>query len=203
MVMNFKDGVMSFADIREHENKFVKNCQNGDAAAWDQLIARHTRRVYRICYRFTRRECEARDMTQEVFLRIFRTLGSFRADEVSFVAWLNLLTRNLLRDNYRRARRDRLTVSIDSHLTWTERIPTPTRRPDQVFAGHETSRILQSALARLAPDLREVVVLYDVQDLQYNEIARRLGIPIGTVKSRLNRARAMLAHLLRRHKLAA
>src|SRR5579862_6916594 len=99
MVMNFKDalpmragldrgGFASFAEIREHENKFVKNCQNGDAAAWDQLVARHTRRVYRICYRLTRRECEARDMTQEVFMRIFRTLGSFRADEISFVAWL-------------------------------------------------------------------------------------------------------------------
>ena len=61
MMMNFKN---TFADIREHENKFVKNCQQGDAEAWDQLIARHTRRVYRICYRFTRRECEARDMTQ-------------------------------------------------------------------------------------------------------------------------------------------
>jgi len=190
-------------DIRAQENKFVKSCQKGDAAAWEQLVARHTPRVYRICYRFTRRDCEARDMTQEVFMRVFRTLGSFRAEELSFVAWLNVVTRNLLRDHYRGSRRDRLTVAIDSYGTWIERIPHAARGPDQILAGREASRILESALSKLPADLRETIILYDVQELQYREIACRLGIPIGTVKSRLNRGRAMLAHLLRRHKLAA
>ena len=142
-------------------------------------------------------------MTQEVFMRIFRTLGSFRADEVSFVAWLNLLTRNLLRDHYRRTRKERLTVPIDAHQAWIERLPNTARRPDQVFAGREANRILRAALSKLSPDLRETIILYDVQELQYHEIASRLGIPIGTVKSRLNRGRAMLAHILRRHKRAA
>jgi RNA polymerase sigma-70 factor (ECF subfamily) len=94
-------------------------------------------------------------------------------------------------------------VSIDSHDNWIERIPHNARRPDQAFAARETGRILQSALAKLPAELRDTIILYDIQELSYREIATRLGIPIGTVKSRLNRGRAMLAHFLRRHKLAA
>ncbi len=199
MVLDFKES----QSAREHENRFVKECQNGDPSAWNQLVACHTRRVYKACYRFTRKECEARDMTQEVFMRIFRTLGSFRADQVSFISWLNLLTLNLLRDHYRRSRRDRMTVSIDAHESWVESIPNAGSRPDQVFSEREANRILNSALAKLSPELREIITLCDVQELQYHEISDRLGIPIGTVKSRLNRGRAMLAHLLRRYKCAA
>jgi len=194
---------LRFADLTEQENRLVRECQQGDADAWDELVVRHTRRIYGICYRFTRRECEAQEMTQEVFIRVFRKLGNFRADEISFVAWLNVLTLNLLRDHYRRTRKDRVTISIDSHLTWIERLPNAIRRPDQAVAGNEARRILHSALQKLKPDLREIVLLYDVEELQYHEIASRLGIPIGTVKSRLNRARGILAHLLRRYKRAA
>jgi RNA polymerase sigma-70 factor (ECF subfamily) len=193
----------SFASNREQENKFVKSCQNGDVSAWNELIALHTSRVYGMCYRFTRRECVARDMTQEVFLRIYSKLGSFRADELSFVAWMNLLTLNLLRDNYRRTRKERMTVPIDEHRTCLRNISGSSGRPDEMFAHEETRRMVHSALDKLKPDLREMILLCDVQELQYHEISSRLGIPIGTVKSRLNRARASLAHLLRRHKQAA
>jgi RNA polymerase sigma-70 factor (ECF subfamily) len=201
MLLNFE--VRNFASNREQENKFVKSCQSGDASAWNELIARHTSRVYGMCYRFTRRECVARDMTQEVFLRIYRRLGSFRADELSFVAWMNLLTLNLLRDHYRRTRKERMTVPIDEYRTCLGKISHSSIRPDEIFAHEETRRMVHSALNKLKPDLREMILLCDVQELQYDEIASRLGIPIGTVKSRLNRARASLAHFLRRHKQAA
>jgi RNA polymerase sigma-70 factor (ECF subfamily) len=201
MLLDFE--VRTFASNREQENKFVKSCQSGDASAWNELIARHTSRVYGMCYRFTRRECVARDMTQEVFLRIYRRLGTFRADELSFVAWMNLLTLNLLRDHYRRTRKERMTVPIDEHRTGLRKLPHSSIRPDEMFAREETRRMVHSALDKLKPDLREMILLYDVQELQYDEIASRLGIPIGTVKSRLNRARTSLAHLLRRHKQAA
>jgi RNA polymerase sigma-70 factor, ECF subfamily len=188
---------------REQENRFVKSCQGGDASAWNELIAIHTGRVYSMCYRFTRRECVARDLTQEVFLRIYRKLGTFRADQISFVAWMNLLTLNLLRDHYRRTRAERVTVSIDEYRGCLRKLPHSSSRPDEMFAHAETRRMVHSALNRLKPDLREIIVLYDMQELQYDEISLRLGIPIGTVKSRLNRARTSLARLLRRHKLAA
>lgn len=192
-----------FVSDREQENKFVKSCQNGDASAWNELIARHTGRVYGMCYRFTRRECVARDMTQEVFLRIYRKLGSFRSEELSFVAWLNLLTLNLLRDHYRCTRKERITVSIGEHRTGLSKLRTHSSQPDEIFAREERRRMVHSALQRLKPELREMILLYDVQELQYHEISSRLGIPIGTVKSRLNRARASLAHFLRRHRQAA
>ncbi len=142
-------------------------------------------------------------MTQEVFLRVFRTLESFRVDELSFVAWLTLVTRNLLLDNYRRTRRARQTISIDGHERWIENLPHHGRCPDEVFARREANAIMQAALSKLAPDLQEIITLYDLHELRYCEIAGRLGIPIGTVKSRLNRGRGMLAHVLRRYKLAA
>src|ERR1700733_3409103 len=195
MLLNFE--VRNFASNREQENKFVKSCQSGDASAWNELIARHTSRVYGMCYRFTRRECVARDMTQEVFLRIYRRLGSFRADELSFVAWMNLLTLNLLRDHYRRTRKERMTVPIDEYRTCLGKTSHSSVRPDEIFAHEETRRMVHCALDKLKPDLREMILLYDVQELQYDEIASRLGIPIGTVKSRLNRARTSLARLLR------
>ena len=201
MLLNFE--ARNFVSNRDQENKFVKSCQSGDASAWNDLIARHSSRVYGMCYRFTRRECVARDMTQEVFLRIYRRLGTFRADELSFVAWMNLLTLNLLRDHYRRTRKERMTVAIDEHRTCVRRLSHSSIRPDEMFAREETRRMVHSALDKLKPDLREMILLYDVQELQYDEISSRLGIPIGTVKSRLNRARTSLARMLRRHKLAA
>ncbi len=201
MLVNFE--VRSFVSNRERENRFVKSCQLGDASAWNELIAIHTSRVYGMCYRFTRRECVARDMTQEVFLRIYRRLGTFRADELSFVAWMNLLTLNLLRDHYRRTRKERITVPIDEHRTCLRTLPNFSSRPDEIFAHEETRRMVHCALGKLKPDLREMILLYDMQELQYDEISSMLGIPIGTVKSRLSRARASLARLLKRHKQAA
>jgi len=190
------------AASREQDNKFVKGCQDGDAWAWEELVKRHTNRVYGLCYRFTRRHGEAQDLTQEVFIRVFRTLGNFRAEEFSFVAWLNTVTRNLLVDHYRSARYERQTVCIHEQRGWLKDFRSA-HRPDTEVLTKETGEILHSAVTRLAPDLREMVVLYDVRELTYSEISVRLGIPIGTVKSRLNRARTMLAHLLRGYKLAA
>ena len=98
----------------------VERCLSGDEAAWEQLVRTHTRRVYAICYRFTGSGSEAQDLTQDVFLRIFRTLKSFRAGEGSFVVWLSRLTRNLLVDHYRRTKADRVTDSIEDQLPMLE-----------------------------------------------------------------------------------
>lgn len=195
--------ICAFDDIREQENKFVRECQSGSVTAWEELVRRHRRRIYNQCYRFTRRVCEANDLTQDVLLRVYCTLGSFREEELSFVAWLSLVTRNLLIDHYRRTRRDRLAVQLDAGTSRNACFVTMKENPAHRYDRAEKSRILRAALAKLPPDLRQSVYLYDVQGSSYSEIALRTGVPVGTVKSRLHRGRAAMAHLLRRYRLAA
>src|SRR5580704_16098006 len=98
------------------DSTVVERCLSGDDAAWEELVRLHNRRIYGLCYRFTGKESEAQDLTQEVFLRVYRTLGSFRSTEGSFTTWLARLTRNLLIDHYRRTRNERITDSIDEQL---------------------------------------------------------------------------------------
>ena len=180
----------------------VSRCLRGDETAWEELVRLHTRKVYGLCYRFTNSASEAQDLTQDVFLRVFRTLGTFRAAEGSFATWLARLTRNLLIDNYRRTRQERVTDSIEEQLPVIEESGAAAAvRPDQALAGREASAILQATLQRLSPDLREAVILRDLQEMEYREIAGVLAIPEGTVKSRINRGRAELARLLRKQKL--
>jgi len=181
----------------------VSRCLNGDEAAWEELVRQHTRQVYGLCYRFTGSGAEAQDLTQEVFLRVFRTLKTFRSAEGSFGTWLARVARNLLIDHYRRTRQERVTDPIEDQLAvLEEKGATAPERPDHAVAGREASEILQAALRKLSPDLREAVILRDLQEMEYREIAEVLGIPEGTVKSRINRGRAELARLLRRQKLA-
>jgi RNA polymerase sigma-70 factor, ECF subfamily len=197
----FIAGCASSSDKRlDLDLQLVEQCIAGQEAAWEELVRLHTRRVYSVCYRFTGTSEEAQDLTQEVFLRVFRTLKSFRAGEGSFGVWLNRLTRNLLIDHYRRTKADRATDSIEDQIGRIEESSALTSRTDSMLAGREAGELLQSALAKLSPELRETVILRDVEELEYREIAQVLNVPEGTVKSRLNRGRAELARILRRHK---
>jgi RNA polymerase sigma-70 factor (ECF subfamily) len=157
--------------------------------------------VYAICYRFTGSNHDAQDLTQDVFLRVFRSLKSFRAGEGSFGVWLARLTRNLLIDHYRRTKMERSTASIEEQLPMLEETNAMSARTDGLVAGREASELLQAALQKLSPELRETVVLRDLEELEYREIAQVLNVPEGTVKSRLNRGRAELARILRRQKI--
>jgi RNA polymerase sigma-70 factor (ECF subfamily) len=190
----------SVADL-DQDALMVERCLRGEEAAWEDLVKTHTRRVYSICLRFTSREQEAQDLTQEVFLRVFRTVKSFRAGEGSFTVWLTRLTRNLLIDNYRRTKSERVTDSIEEQLPMLEEKTAIESRTDAMLAGREASEVLQGALAKLSPELREAVILRDLEGMEYREIAGALGVPEGTVKSRLNRGRTELARILRRQKV--
>jgi RNA polymerase sigma-70 factor (ECF subfamily) len=183
------------------ERSLVERCLSGDETAWEELIRSQTRRVYGLCYRFTGTDAQAQDLTQEVFLRVYRTLKTFRASEGSFGTWLARLTRNLLIDHYRRTRQERVTDSIEEQLPVLEETVEHAMRPDAKVAGREASEILQAALQKLSPELREAVILRDLQEMEYREIAEILHIPEGTVKSRLNRGRSELARVLRRQKV--
>jgi RNA polymerase sigma-70 factor (ECF subfamily) len=183
------------------ESNLVARCLGGDETAWEQFVRLHTRQVYALCYRFTGSGAEAQDLSQEVFLRVFRSLKSFRSSEGSLGTWLARLTRNLLIDHYRRSRQERVTDSIEDRLPVIEETGGASR-PDQALAGREASEVLQRALQKLSPDLREAVILRDLQEMEYREIAQVLDIPEGTVKSRINRGRAELGRLLRSRKPA-
>lgn len=159
-------------------------------------MRQHSRRVYNLCYRFTGNSTEAQDLSQEVFLRIYRTLASYRPADGAFPTWLTSVTRNLLVDHYRRTRRDRLTDSIDDAMPVLEERHSSTRSPDRLAQAAELSLQLQRALSHLSPELREAVILRDLQSLEYNEIQTVLQVPEGTVKSRINRGRIELAKVL-------
>jgi RNA polymerase sigma-70 factor (ECF subfamily) len=181
------------------DSSIVSRCLRGDETAWEELVRLHTRKVYALCYRFTGQGSEAQDLTQEVFLRLFRTLRTFRSTEGSFGTWLARVTRNLLIDHYRRTRQDRVTDSIEEQIPMLEEEGAAASvRPDHALAGREASEILQATLQKLSPDLREAVILRDLQEMEYREIAQVLQIPEGTVKSRINRGRIELAKILRR-----
>ncbi len=184
------------------ETNLVERCLKGEQGAWDDLVKIYTKRVYSLCYRFTNSASEAEDLTQEVFLRVFRTLSTFRSGEGSFTVWLTRLTRNLLVDHYRRTKQERVTDTLEDRLGMLEEKTAQQGRADGLLAGREFNELLQAALQKLSPELREAVILRDIQELEYREIALALNIPEGTVKSRLNRGRAELARIMRRSKIA-
>lgn len=180
----------------EPDAQLVQSCVRGDGSAWETLVRRHTRRVYNLCYRFMGNSAAAEDLSQEVFLRIYRTIGSYRDEQGAFTTWLTSVTRNLLVDHYRRSRRDRLTDSMDDASSQVESKQAFGDSPDRLAQSAELGEQLQQALARLSPELREAVILRDLQEMEYREIQSVLQIPEGTVKSRINRGRIDLARIL-------
>ena len=189
-----------FAADSNADFELVERCLAGDEAAWESLVRLHTKRVFAIAYRFTGSDTQAQDLTQDVFLRVFRSLKSFRSGEGSFQVWLARLTRNLLIDHYRRSKLERASDSIEDSVSMLESKTAVESRTDSRVVGREASELLQAALQKLSPELRETVILRDLEELEYREIAQALNVPEGTVKSRLNRGRAELARLLRRHR---
>lgn len=182
--------------------ELIGRCLDDDDEAWEELVRLHKHRVYGLCYRFTGRHAEAQDLTQDVFLRVFRTLSSFRSDEVSFTGWIIRLTRNLLVDHYRRTFCDRVTYSLEEQTGIEERLRSALARPDQALAWRETRNLLEAALAGLSTELREPIVFRDLEEMNYRETAAALGIPEGTVKSRLNRGRGELARVMKKYRFA-
>ncbi len=186
-------------------NLLVRRCISGDAVAWEEIVQRYNRRIYNICYRFAGSPDDAQDLTQDVFIKMYRTLNSYDVERGAFMTWVTTITRNLLVDHFRKSKQDRMTDSLDSApsqhedaMPLSEQIPDKTAPPDSRVHSRETRETIHRALQKLSPDLREAVILRDLQDMDYREIATVLKVPEGTVKSRINRGRAELARLLQR-----
>jgi RNA polymerase sigma-70 factor (ECF subfamily) len=177
------------------EADLVQRCLEGDPAAWDVLVRTYWRRVFHIAYKFVARYDEAEDLTQDIFVKLFRSLGTYDR-RANFDTWLSRITRNLCIDRYRRRRREssKLTDDVDPDALSLEQLVS---RPDTTLEQRDEVAAVRRALAKLPPAFREAVALRDIQELSYEEIARRLQLPEGTVKSRINRGRRELARHLR------
>jgi RNA polymerase sigma-70 factor (ECF subfamily) len=158
--------------------------------SWDEVVRAHSARVYRLAYRLTGNRHDAEDLTQDVFVRVFRSLADYTPG--TFEGWLHRITTNLFLDRVRRAQRIRFDALPEDH----DRLPGRERTPDQVYEETHLTDDVQAALDALAPDFRAAVVLCDMEGLSYEEIAATLGVKLGTVRSRIHRGRAQLRDAL-------
>jgi RNA polymerase sigma-70 factor (ECF subfamily) len=154
--------------------------------SWDEVVTLHSARVYRLAYRLTGNKHDAEDLTQEVFVRVFRSLSSYTPG--TFEGWLHRITTNLFLDTVRRKARIRFDALPDD----AERLESRDRGPAQIYDETHFDADVQAALDALPPDFRAAVVLCDLEGLSYEEIAATLGIKIGTVRSRIHRGRSAL-----------
>ena len=161
------------------------------APSWDEIVRVHSARVYRLAYRLTGNQHDAEDLTQEVFVRVFRSLSSFTPG--TFEGWMHRITTNLFLDQARRKQRIRFDALTDEAH---ERMAGHEPSPAQVYDDHHLDADIQAALDALAPEFRAAVVLCDVEGLSYEEISATLGVKLGTVRSRIHRGRAHLRSAL-------
>jgi RNA polymerase sigma-70 factor, ECF subfamily len=174
----------------------IQQCLNGDQAAWDLIVGRYWRKVFNVAYKFVGKHDEAEDLAQDVFLKVFKSLDTFDR-RANFQTWLISVGRNLCIDHYRSVRKERET--IDRDVDANELSPAAADAgPIAALEQRDRVSLLREALAALPDALRTAVVMRDIQELSYHEIAARLSVPEGTVKSRINRGRAELARQIRR-----
>ena len=177
-------------------DQVIQRCLDGDQAAWETIVRTHWRRVFNIAYKFVGRHDQAEDLTQDVFLKLYKSLDTFDR-RANFQTWLISVSRNLCIDHYRSVRKERETMAreVDS----ADLMPVSRERgPHAELEQLDLRQRIRQALAELPPALKEAVVLRDLQEFSYQEIADKLGLPEGTVKSRINRGRLELARQLRR-----
>ena len=177
------------------DQKLVERCLQGDDAAWELVVTSYGKRIYNLSYRYTNHRDEAEDLTQNILIRVYQNLRSYRSEAGSFQNWLLRVARNLIIDHYRQARRFPRaggSEELEAMNIQDERTPNPQRAAEQ----SEASRFLQNGLQALSPELKEAIILRDLEGISYQDIAELLGVPEGTVKSRINRGRLELAKLL-------
>jgi RNA polymerase sigma-70 factor, ECF subfamily len=177
-------------------DEIIERCLNGDQAAWEAIVRMYRRKVFNVAYKFVGRHDQAEDLTQDVFLKLYKSLDTFDR-RANFQTWLISVSRNLCIDHYRSVRKERETINRDvdpsdfAPASRDTRVDTQLEQRDRV-------KLLRKALDKLAPTLRTAVMLRDIQELTYQEIADQLHLPEGTVKSRINRGRTELARQIQR-----
>jgi len=193
--------VGALAALVTEDSVLVQRCIGGDVAAWEQVVRDYSRRVYNLAYRFTSSHEGAEDLTQDVFIRVYRALGQYDPSQGNLSNWLMRLARNLIIDDYRRRQRTPTDGgdSLDDH---EYHLHGSTDGPERALQREERRQQVHRAIQKLTPELRECVILRDIEELSYAEIVELLKIPEWTVKSRINRGRIELAKVLKRMHVA-
>lgn len=195
-------GAISWSEVESREAALIKRCADGDESACTELVTAHQRMVFNLALHLLGDRDEALDLSQEVFLRVFRTLSGFRGQS-ALRTWIYRIVVNQARNRqrwWRRRRRDE-QVSLDQHLRqFGDMEARRDMLPDRLLASKETAERIWQALEHLPFDQRTALILREIDGLRYDEIAFSLGVAMGTVKSRLTRARqALRAELLGLH----
>ena len=176
----------------------VRRCRKGDGAAWEEIVSSYSRRIFNLAYRFTSSSEAAEDLTQEVFVRIYKTLEQYDPKQGDLSNWLMRLARNLIIDDYRHRQRNPQNTyaeDVDDHTFHLRAIGGGVQKE---MERRELAKQVQEGIDKLPPDLRTCVILRDIEELSYLEIVELLKIPEGTVKSRINRGRIELDKIVRR-----
>ena len=176
----------SAAEIEAATAAFDRSGDKADLPSWNRIVADHGDRVYRLAFRLTGNAQDAEDLTQDAFIRVFKSLDRYKPG--TFEGWMHRIVTNLFLDQVRRKARIRMDALPEDQ----ERLPSGHRGPEQVVVGETFDPVLQRALDNLPPDYRAAVVLCDIEDLTYEQVGRILGIKMGTVRSRIHRGRAAL-----------
>jgi RNA polymerase sigma-70 factor (ECF subfamily) len=185
--------------LQTTDAELVKGCLAGHHGAWEDIVRQYHQRIYNLAYRFTGRFDEAEDLTQEIFMKVYRTLSSYRPESGALVTWMVRVGRNHVIDHYRKFKTERThTDSLEVEYEKAEENPARYASPAQALEQRELSERVHQALLKISADLREAVILRDLEEFSYEEIADILKLPLGTVKSRINRGRAELARLLKK-----
>ena len=196
--------------LTHSDSSLIARCQKADIAAFNEIVARYKGKIYNYLFRMTGSAEDAEDLTQEVFVRMYTNIGSFRA-EASLSTWLFRIAGNLCVDSFRRSKKHRAMVQgsldapivgsggdgVDEGTGASRDVPDWSQEPDSVFARKELGSQIHAALQKLPPKLRSAIILHDIEGLAYEEIAAAEGIPLGTVKSRIFNARVALRERLR------
>ena len=185
--------------MSDREKNFLERAKSGDIAAFEQLIESYQRKIFNIALRMLGNYDDAGDLTQEVLIRIYKSIKSFK-EQSSFSTWIYRITTNVCLDEIRR-RRNRKAISLDEEIKLDDgdmkrQIESDEPSPEETAEAEDLKRIVNDAIARLSEEHRTVIVLRDIQGLSYEEISEVLKCPEGTVKSRINRARQALKNIL-------
>ena len=178
--------------------ELVRRARSGDGPAWEEIVSTFSRRIFNLAYRFTSNAEGAEDLTQEVFIRIYRTLDQYDPKQGDLSNWLMRLARNLIIDDYRHRQRNpqnSMADAVDDHQYHLRAVGNSAQRE---MERREVASQVQEGIDKLPDDLRTCVILRDIEELSYQDIVDVLKIPEGTVKSRINRGRIELAKILRR-----